>query len=358
MYDSNTYLVFLDNEQYGPYDLLTMREMMLMTDTMVKKLPDGVFMPASSYPELKEYLMVEEPQHTQQPQQSQEGSYANFDLDRASFYYRDKGDMFGPYSIWELSILDITENSELSIDNMVSWTTAKNIPGLIETIQQISGADEIGRILKGLEKISLDKDELERVIKDQEKDLVNKQREITELQKEIERLKEDLLKKRMIDEKNEHPTFDLSSDYRRRYISFAEKLDRAFSSLRDLLPQRERYVRVFQSHEDEVEYHLNAYRHSMDRIGDIFTLIKGIMSDASEVYNEDIQLIDGSLSKLQYDIINQLDIEINAVVGETQKQIRELENVRVSSKDYLMGTLSRELDNKKTEITRRSRKGF
>ena len=408
MYDNNTYLVYLDNEQYGPYSLRSMREMMLLADTLVKKLPDGDFIPASSYPELIDYLMVEEQKNnynsqeqnnTQQSQQNQQSLSTNFNLDTASFFYKENGDMFGPYSIWELSLLDLVEDSELSIDNMQTWTTAKNIPGLLEMIHQISGEDEIGRIIAAHQQISLDKDELERVIRDQEKDLIeklreisskdkiladqqwemaNRQREIAELQKEIERLKRsDAEKEQILREKEqellklqmlieivppqttvveqpwvERPTFDLSSDYRGKFVSFADELERAFSSLKGLLPQKEKYVRVFHSHNDEIEYHLDEYRHSMDSLDVIIAQIEKIMTEATEAYNEDVRLLDGSLSKLQYNIIQQQNTKMRAAEEDTQKQILELANVSMSGKESIMDVLKRNLGERKMDITR------
>ena len=226
-----------------------------MADTLVKTSAAGAtYRFASDYPELKNYLMSVE---------SQQYSGQGIDLYNAQFYDREDGNMYGPLSLWELPILNIDENSELSIDEMQHWTTAKDFVGLLETIRQISGEDEQAQIYAEREQIILDKDELEHIIKEQEKDLINKQteidnkdqelanqqkeladsqREVAEKQKEIDSLKRQKAEKEQNIQKQqmeielmqsqpkiielqwaERPTFDLTSDYKKRYYSFEEK---------------------------------------------------------------------------------------------------------------------------------------
>ena len=376
MNENNQYVVLLDNEQFGPYSLDTIREMKLMTDTLVKTQSSDEFHPASSYPELKDYLMAIE---------NRQSTSLNVNLDTTSFYYRENGQMYGPLSLWELSLLDIDMNSELSIDNMQNWTIANNITGLIDIIRQISGEAERDRINADRQQISLDKDELEQVIKEQEEDLVNKQeeiqskdkkladqqRELSEKQKEIEQLKrkeeekeQNLQKKQMelelmqsqpkIVEQQwiERPTFDFASDYKKKYISFENQISTVFSSLKDLLPKDEKFVKVFQSHDDEVEYNLDSYWKTTGNLAKNLVQIEDIYNDATNAYHEDLQLLDGSLSKLQHESISHLNQKVKEAVEESKKQIRELESVNLSSKDHILDSLKKELDNKKLEIAR------
>lgn len=376
MNENNLYVVLLDNEQFGPYSLDTIREMELMTDTLVKIQTSDEFRPASSYPELIDYLMVVD---------NRQSTNLSINLDTTSFYYRENGQMYGPLSLWELSLLDIDMNSELSIDNMQNWTTADNIPGLIDIIRQVSGEEERDRIYADRQQISLDKDELEHVIKDQEEDLVNKQkeiqskdkiladqqRELSEKQKEIELLKQkekekeqSLQKKqmelelmqsqpKMIEQQwIERQTFDFGSDYKKTYISFEIQVTTVFSSLKDLLPKEEKFVKVFQSHDDEIEYNLNFYRKTTDDLVKNLGLIEEIYNDATNAYHEDLQLLDGSLAKLQHESISQLNQKVKEAVEESKEQIRELENVNLSSKYHILDSLKRELDDKKLEIAR------
>lgn len=379
------YLVLLDNEQYGPYDLDTMRELQLMTDTLVKKLPIGDFRPASSYPELKDFLIITEIRQPSNTREAYQPSNISMNLDTTSFYYKENGEMYGPLTLWDLSLLDIDDNSELSIDNMLHWTTAKNIPNLITTIRQISGTEERDRINADRQKISLDKDELEHVIKDQEEDLVNKQKELqsknqilaeqqrqlSEKQKEIDNLKrkeaereKNLQKKQMelellqsqpkIVEHQwlERPTFNLSSEYQDRYNSYEKQLTTIFSSLKALLPKEEKYVKVFQSHDDEAEYHIDNYWHAIQTIEEFFPKIDGVIHDAMNAYREDMEQLDGSLSKLQHATISQLNKRIENAVEESKKQIRELESINLSSKEHILSALKKELDDNKIKITR------
>lgn len=374
MNERNLYVVLLDNEQFGPFDLDAIREMQLMSDTLVKTQFGGEYRPASTYPELKDYLITIE-----------NGQPSNLNLDTTSFYYRENGQVYGPFNLWELPVLDIDEDSVLSIDNMQNWIPAKNITGLLETIRQISGEAERDRLNADRQQISLDKDELENVIKDQEEDLVNKQkeiqskdkqladqqRELSEKQKEIERLKreeaakeQNLQKKQMelelmqsqpkmvVQQWVERPTFDLTSDYKKKYISFANQVTAVFSSLNSLLPKEEKFVKVFHSRDDEVEYNLDLYWKTTDTLAKNLVRIEEIYKEATNAYQEDLQLLDGSLTKLQHDCISQLNQKVNEAVEESKKQIRELENVNLSSKEHILSSLKRDLDEKKLEITR------
>lgn len=377
MNEENQYLVLLENEEYGPYGINTMREMQLMTDTLVRHLQSGgEFRPAYTYPELRDYLLEgENSQH----------SNSRIDLATISFFYREDGNMYGPLSLWELSILDVDEETELSIDNMQSWISAKEIPGLIETIRQISGEAELDRINADRHQISLDKDELEHVIKDQEEDLINKQkeiqskdkkladqqRELSEKQKEIERLnkvkeeKEQNLQKKQIElelmqsqpkvveqQWIERPVFDFSSDYKNKYKSFKSQITNALSTLRILLPKEERFAKVFPSRVDEVEYNLDLYQRTTEEVEKGLKQIEEIVSDLTRAYDEDIHLLEGSLSKLQHESISKLNQKVKEAVEESKNQIRELENINLSSKDLILNSLKHELDGKKLEIAR------
>ena len=348
MNENNQYLVLLDNEQFGPYSLDTIREMKLMTDTLVKIQTSDEFRPASSYPELIDYLMVVD---------DRQSTNLSINLDTTSFYYRENGQMYGPLSLWELSLLDIDMNSELSIDNMQNWTTADNIPGLIDTIRQISGEEERDRIYADRQQISLNKDELEHVIKDQEEDLINKQKEIDLLNQKLlkEQMETELAKtqpKPIEHQWIEIPTFDFSSDYKERYALLKKKISHNFSALKRLLPQEEKFVKVFKSHEDEVDYQMNVYEQAMDDMCEQIAQMEDVAKEAKNIYIEDIQLLDASLSKLQHDVVCQLNEKIEEAVADSRKQIQELDNVNPNMRDRFMDTLKRELDNNKVEITR------
>ena len=89
MNEYNQYVVFLDNEQFGPYSLDTIREMRLMTDTLVKIQSGGEYRPASSYPELKDYLTIVE---------NRQSSNVDLNLDTSNFYYRENGQMY----VWQI----------------------------------------------------------------------------------------------------------------------------------------------------------------------------------------------------------------------------------------------------------------
>lgn len=396
MNHDNQYIVLLDNEQYGPYNLATMRNMKLMPDTLVKSLFAGdEFRPAYSFSELSGYLLdgvfydteeMEDDTLLNVGEQHPEITIEN--IDSATFYYKENGNIYGPFSLLELSLLDVNENTELSVNNMRTWTFAGNIHGFLEILRVFSGEDE-------LENISLDKEELENVIKDQEEDLIkrqkeikakdkklaNQQKELVDKQQEIDLLKQketerelsyqmkqmelELMRKQMeldligtqpkIVEQQwvERPTFDFSADYKNRYTAFENQLTLVISSLKSLLPKDERYVKVFPSHDDEVEFRVDTYRQTMLRLGELFAQIGKIVHDVNVMYDEDIQLLDSSMSKLQHDTISQLNANVKEAVDESKAQIRELENISLSSKDTIFEALRRELEEKKLEIARK-----
>lgn len=376
MNSSNQYVVLLDNETFGPYSLDTIRQMELMTDTLVKIQSSDEFRPALSYPELKDYLVSVE---------NQQWSEMSIDVDTTSFYYREDGDMYGPLSIWELALLNIDVNSELSIDNMQTWTTANNIPGLIDLLRQISGEVEYDRINSDRQQIKLDKDQLEHVIRDQEEDLINtrreiqskdkkivdQQRELWEKQNEIERLKQKEVEKEQNLQKQqlelelmqsqakisepqwvEPPMFDFSADYKQKYASFEEQVSTALNRLNSSISEDEKFTKVFSSYDDEVEYNLGSYQRTTESLTKDLFQLQEIYDHVTNVYREDLQLLDASLSRLQHDSITQLNQKVKEAVEESKRQIRELEGAALSNKEHILGSLKRELEDKKLRITR------
>lgn len=351
MNEDSQYLVLLENEQFGPYSLDVMREMQLLPDTWVKNLVFGDdFYPASSFPELRDYLVYIE---NCQPEKF------SVNLNDTFFYYREDGEMYGPLSLWELSLLDINDNSELSIDNMQTWTSAINITGLIETLRHISGEEERAMLDAERQQMSLDKDELEDVIKEQERELLEQQKEIELLKQKEEENKQkremelELLQLQpQVKEQQyiECSTFDFASDYRDKYISLEKRLVNIISSFRNILPKDEKFVKVFQSYDDEIEYNLESYWRTIDKLGDNLEQIKEIINNATTIYNEDLQLLDASLLKLQNEFINQFNKKNKEALEESKNQIRELENITLSSKAQILSSLKRELADKKLEI--------
>ena len=57
MNENNQYVVLLDNEEFGPYSLNTIREVQLMPETLVKLQSEDEYRPAVYYPELRDFLM-------------------------------------------------------------------------------------------------------------------------------------------------------------------------------------------------------------------------------------------------------------------------------------------------------------
>lgn len=364
MNENNQYVVLLDNEEFGPYSLNTIREVQLMPETLVKLQSEDEYRPAVYYPELRDFLMHND---------NLEPSISNIDLYSLYFYYRENYQKYGPLSLWELSLLDIDEDTQLSIDNMQSWVSAKSIEGLITTINQISPEVEY-------DKFKLDKEELKDIIKDQEEDLANKEKELESKSKILSEQQKELLEKNEVIERFrreeqdreiklqkkqkeleqmlselktteepliEHLLFDLDSDYKHKYLSCDSQLKNLISTLRNFLPKEENFVKVFPNRDAEVEYNLNLYREIIDDFTKKLKQIEEIVNGASKAYDEDIQLLENSLSKLQQISTNQ---KVKEAVQDYEKKIIEIEGLSLTSKEGILDSLKQGLDNKKIEI--------
>jgi hypothetical protein len=59
------------------------------------------------------------------------------DIFTATYYYREDDRLYGPFTIEELAVMDIRENTPLAVNNPNNWKYAGDIPDLIETIRYV-----------------------------------------------------------------------------------------------------------------------------------------------------------------------------------------------------------------------------
>ncbi len=168
----NTYYhVDLNGEQFGPYDLETVRGLHLMPDTLLYSNETYAWLPACEYPELDGYteeLVVQ-------------------DITQYHYHYKDSKGVYGPYSLWELAYLTINQDSLISIDNMATWVFAGGIDGLLGELNNIlesTVADEEKEkadVVPQSPINSVNNDDLEELVKIQEREIIDLENKNEEL---------------------------------------------------------------------------------------------------------------------------------------------------------------------------------
>ena len=124
------YYVELDGQHYGPYELEQMRTFGLLPNIKVYSTETEEWYPVESYPELVDFVV--------------NTNLINKDIDiyNSVYYLKLEEVNYGPYSLPELSFLDIDSNSLLSVDNMDSWQYASEIKGLLQAIDFLVKEEE------------------------------------------------------------------------------------------------------------------------------------------------------------------------------------------------------------------------
>lgn len=73
--------------------------------------------------------------HTAHPKKSQK-SAASFFSDKF-FYKNSQGKVYGPFSIFDLSLLGIGEHDQISVNNYIDWMDVRDIPDLLAVIDEL-----------------------------------------------------------------------------------------------------------------------------------------------------------------------------------------------------------------------------
>jgi hypothetical protein len=174
------YYIEHDGQQYGPYELEQVKEFRVFADTLVLVEGGEEWKTASEYPELAGYY------------QESASTPGALDIFNINYYYKDENEqLYGPLSIVELAYLDVRENTLLGINSTDNWYYASEIEELTNTLKRLAELDkeeydaELQKIraeqsLK-LQEIELNKQELKEVIEEQEKELLEREREIERL---------------------------------------------------------------------------------------------------------------------------------------------------------------------------------
>ncbi len=200
------YFIEMDGLQYGPYELSQVKEFAISADTPILIEGSETWKSASEYSELSNYFITENLNNAISANlYSSNINTTNIgaeninsetnpqipDIFSTNFYYRIEEQLYGPFSVYELSeLLDINSETILGINNTNDWCRAGSIENLMEALQLLKEVQEEKELqLKGQleaesrrnDEIVLNNSEMKEVIEEQEKELLEKDREIERL---------------------------------------------------------------------------------------------------------------------------------------------------------------------------------
>ena len=170
------YIVEVDGQSYGPYDLNGVRQVGLFRDTKVKYSTAGAeWRNAEDFPELRSFLseeIVEEPA---------------LDLYQVQYYYKEGEGVYGPLSIIELSYMNVCPSSLVSLDGGHTFVFASEISGLLDLLAYIVDseskdlAEQLENERRNTENERISKAELEKVVEEQETEILRLESQISEM---------------------------------------------------------------------------------------------------------------------------------------------------------------------------------
>ena len=139
---NKNYYIELDGQQYGPYELEQMKDFLLFSDTLVCVPEENEeWRVATDFPELFELISTSESLQDESSEDIVSPSAIN--IFNTNYYYKNEEDqLYGPFSLLELIILDINENTLLGINNTENWHFAYEIEGLLDTLSYFSALEK------------------------------------------------------------------------------------------------------------------------------------------------------------------------------------------------------------------------
>lgn len=255
------YIISIDGEQYGPYDLEQVRQFGVFKDTLIQR-PEisEEWFAAEDCPEIAAFLSVEE--IDSQPE-----------LSNTVYYYFDGISQYGPFSILELSFLDISANSLISLNSPGNYVEAHTIHGLLDMLHYISDSENPipSEELDNCDKLSID--DFKKLIEEQETEIINLQHENAELKN---------------NDSSTNPLFDTPFDFSSKpeeifaesVTTLKEHLNGASSIL--VSDEDASYSKVFKSKEAEIAFYTNQYN---QRIETLMSYVKKL-SETSKIIQE------------------------------------------------------------------------
>lgn len=321
-----TYIVQLDGQSYGPYDLNSVRQVGLFKDTKVKCSAMGdEWRNAEEYPELKRFLSEEI------------DSEPELDLYQIQYYYKENGQVYGPLSIVELSYMDINSNSQVSVDGGRVFLSAGDISGLIELLTYIID-NERKDYLKELEDERLSKSELEKVIEEQEAEILKLERQIAALKEESP--------KEFVECK-----FDFNKSYQEHYGGLLDQFTTTIEKLSKLKYQEEEgFTKVFATIEREKDYYLSAYNKSITDTKALMHELTSISRALQEKHEELLHTLDCYLCTRKNELNAEQIQKEKQIMNEFKGQIQSVKDSELVGKEMTIASLKQSLSDKKKQL--------
>lgn len=319
------YFVELDGQQFGPYELEQMKTFGLMPNVQVYSTLTEEWAPVESYPELVDYISHDDTTH------------GDIDIYNATYYLRLGEDSYGPYSLPELSFLDIEADTLLSVDNMLSWQCASEIQGLLSAIDLLAESDkEVDTPIIDMPNT----DELNEIIEEQEAEIVKLKDQLSRLQNKLK------------DEENNEsdaPVYDMSNNSALKYAELGNELCALIDSrILTTDSQTTIYKKVFPSIESEKQYHIEEYTKFIKSIKLTLEIIIEKTRNIQSSFDNDIMLLDNSAQVVHRNCIKESNKEERELIDTINQQIESIRNS--ANVDIAIDSLKHTLTSRKAEI--------
>lgn len=325
------YFVELDGQQFGPYELEQMKTFGLMPNVQVYSTLSEEWAPIESYPELVDFIAHDD------------NSNDDVDIYNATYYLRLGEDNYGPYSLPELSFLDIEANSLLSIDNMNSWLHASEINGLLSAIDLL--AEEDNNAATPMVDTP-NTDELEEIIEEQEAEIVQLKDQLSRLQNKLDDA---------IDVELDTPVYDMSINSVPKYGELCNELCVLIqNTIHAADGQKIIYQKVFPTIELEKQYYIEEYSKFINSLKQVLGIVTEKALRIQSSFENDIMLLDNSAQATHRKCIKESNEEERALIETINQQIESIKNSK--NVDIAIASLKATLSTRRAEIIAKYKK--
>ena len=325
------YFVELDGQQFGPYELAQMKTFGLMPNVQVYSTLSEEWAPVESYPELVDFIAHDD------------NSNDDVDIYNATYYLRLGEDNYGPYSLPELSFLDIEPNSLLSIDNMNSWLQASEIKGLLSAIDLL--AEEDNKADTPIVETP-NTDELEEIIEEQEAEIVQLKDQLSRLQNKLDDA---------IDVEPDTPVYDMAIDSVPKYGELCNELCVLIqNTIQAADGQKIIYQKVFPTIELEKQYYIEEYSKFINSLKQVLGIVTEKALRIQSSFENDIMLLDNSAQATHRKCIKESNEEERALIETINQQIESIKNSK--NVDIAIASLKATLSTRRAEIIAKYKK--
>ena len=325
------YFVELDGQQFGPYELEQMKTFGLMPNVQVYSTLSEEWAPVESYPELVGFIAHDD------------NSNDDVDIYNATYYLKLGEDNYGPYSLPELSFLDIEANSLLSMDSMNSWLHASEIKGLLSAIDLL--AEEDNNAATPIVDTP-NTDELEEIIEEQEAEIVQLKDQLTRMQNKLDDA---------IEVEPDTPMYDMANDSVSIYNELCNELCLLIkNTIQATDGQKIRYQKVFPTVELEKQYYIEEYSKFINSLKQVLGIITEKTLRIQSSFENDIMLLDNSAQATHRKCIKESNEEERALIETINQQIESINNSK--NVDIAIDSLKATLSTRRAEIIAKYKK--